>query len=120
MLAKGHDIAVRPHPDVVRLQLSFGNGGVGERHVMLLAELAVGHGTVAASNRSCANRKWLDVKLSSDVIAALGLQRERWSRVKALRLRLVQSPPLPPHGPLSFLYPSSSSSAPGLVGAVVL
>lgn len=110
LLAEGGDASVRHRLKAVRrlvhLQLVSGRGGEG-RLEEVAVEATVGHGSVEAADGPDADGERLGFQRPPEVVADLGLQLQRGGRrAEALRLRLVEPPPLPRPRPLSVLHHS--------------
>lgn len=99
---------MRRHLDVVRLQLPFVHGGVGERRLEdVVVESTVGHGAVEAADGSDAGGEGFGLQGTPDVAVAVLLQWLGGGRAETFGFGFIESPPLLPPGSLSVLHDCS-------------
>lgn len=86
LLAESRDVALHHRLDPVhRLHFLFVNSSVGERRLEeVVVQSAVRHGAVEAANGPDADREGLGLQWPSDIVVALGLQRQRRRRAETL------------------------------------
>lgn len=103
LLAKGGHVALNHRLDAMHRLHPWcvsGGGAEGGLQEVLVVQSAVGHGAVEAANGPDAHGKGFGLQGASDISVSLTQQRSerrrrsRSGRVKTLRLRLVESPPL--------------------------